>query len=66
MKVALDTNILAYAEGAYGAAMRDRALEVIQRLRVGVVVFRYRRWVSCSTCSSEKRSGGRHARGQPC
>ena len=38
MKVALDTNILAYAEGANGAAMRDRALEVIQRLPAGAVV----------------------------
>jgi len=38
MKVALDTNVLAYAEGASGAAMRDRALEVIQRLPVGAVV----------------------------
>ena len=30
--------VLAYAEGANGAAMRDRALEVIQRLRVGAIV----------------------------
>jgi predicted nucleic acid-binding protein len=32
VKIALDTNVLAYAEGANGAAMRDRALELIQRL----------------------------------
>ena len=32
MKVALDTNILACAEGANGAAMRARALELIERL----------------------------------
>jgi predicted nucleic acid-binding protein len=32
MRIALDTNILAYAEGANGAAMRDRALELIERL----------------------------------
>ncbi len=38
MKVALDTNVLAYAEGANGAAMRDKALDVIQRLPVGAVV----------------------------
>jgi predicted nucleic acid-binding protein len=38
MKVALDTNVLANAEGANGAAKRDRALEVIQRLPVGAVV----------------------------
>ena len=32
MKVALDTNVLAYAEGTNGAAMRDKALTLIQRL----------------------------------
>lgn len=32
MKVVLDTNILAYAEGTNGTVMRDRALELIQRL----------------------------------
>ena len=38
MKVALDTNVLAYAEGTNGAAMRDQALELIRRLPVGAVV----------------------------
>ncbi len=38
MKVALDTNILAYAEGANGAAMRARALELMERLPAGAVV----------------------------
>jgi len=38
MKVALDTNILAYAEGTNGAAMRDKALELIQRLPQGAIV----------------------------
>lgn len=38
MRVALDTNILAYAEGANGAAMRDKALRLIQRLPPGTVV----------------------------
>lgn len=32
MKVALDTNILAYAEGTNGAKMKDAALELIQDL----------------------------------
>ena len=32
MRVALDTNILAYAEGTNGAAMREKALQLIQRL----------------------------------
>ena len=38
MNVALDTNVLAYAEGTNGAAMRDKALEVIQRLPQGTIV----------------------------
>jgi predicted nucleic acid-binding protein len=38
MKVALDTNVLAYAEGTNGNAMRDRALELIARLPAGTVV----------------------------
>jgi predicted nucleic acid-binding protein len=32
MKVALDTNVLAYAEGTNGTGMRDKALDLIQRL----------------------------------
>ncbi len=32
MKIALDTNVLAYAEGANGTVMRDKALALIQRL----------------------------------
>lgn len=38
MKVALDTNILAYAEGTNGVEMKEKALELIQRLPVGSVV----------------------------
>ena len=38
MKVALDTNVLAYAEGANGAAKRDKALELIQRLPPAAIV----------------------------
>jgi predicted nucleic acid-binding protein len=38
MRIALDTNILAYAEGANGAAMRDKALELIRRLPPGAIV----------------------------
>lgn len=38
MKIALDTDVLAYAEGTNGAAMRDKALEVIQRLATGSAV----------------------------
>ena len=38
MRIALDTNVLAYAEGTKGALMRDRALKLIQRLPPGVIV----------------------------
>jgi predicted nucleic acid-binding protein len=38
MKVALDTNVLAYAEATNGTAMRDKALELIQGLPPGAVV----------------------------
>src|SRR5579872_2610097 len=38
MRIALDTNVLACAEGANGAAMRDKALELIQRLPPGAIV----------------------------
>ena len=32
MRVALDTNVLAYAEGINGAERRDSALDIVQRL----------------------------------
>jgi len=32
MRIAFDTNVLAYAEGANGAIMRDRTLKLIERL----------------------------------
>ncbi len=38
MKVAVDTNVLAYAEGANGAAMRDKALDLIERLPPSAIV----------------------------
>ena len=38
MKVALDTNVLAYAEGTNGASKRDEALDLIQGLRPGTIV----------------------------
>ena len=38
MRIALDTNVLAYAEGTSGNVMRDRALELIQRLPPGAIV----------------------------
>jgi len=38
MKIALDTNILAYAEGTNGAALRDKALELIERLPAEAIV----------------------------
>lgn len=38
MRVALDTNILAYAEGTNGAAMKRSALELIESLPEGAAV----------------------------
>lgn len=38
MRVALDTNVLAYAEGTNGAEMKEAALRLIHRLPVGSVV----------------------------
>ncbi|MGH9671857.1 MAG: PIN domain-containing protein [Bryobacteraceae bacterium] len=38
MRIALDTNVLAYAEGVNGAAMRDKALGLVQRLPQGAIV----------------------------
>jgi predicted nucleic acid-binding protein len=38
MRVALDTNVLAYAEGTNGAPMRATALELIERVPADAVV----------------------------
>jgi predicted nucleic acid-binding protein len=38
VKVALDTNILAYAEGTNGVEMKGKALDLLQRLPAGSVV----------------------------
>ena len=38
MKIALDTNVLAYAEGTNGAAMRDKTLDLIQWFQPGAIV----------------------------
>jgi len=38
MRVALDTTVLAYAEGANGAIRRDHTLKLIQRLPPEAVV----------------------------
>jgi predicted nucleic acid-binding protein len=35
MRLALDTNILAYAEGVNGASMKKAALEIIGKLPAG-------------------------------
>lgn len=38
MTIAIDTNVLAYAEGTNGAVMKKRALELIARLPAGSIV----------------------------
>ncbi len=37
MRIALDTNVLAYAEGVNGAERKAQALELIERLPVGSI-----------------------------
>jgi predicted nucleic acid-binding protein len=38
MRIALDTNVLVYAEGANGAVVRDKALKLIERMPPGAIV----------------------------
>lgn len=38
MRVALDTNILAYAEGVNGTAMKETALELVEKLPEGAAL----------------------------
>jgi predicted nucleic acid-binding protein len=38
MKIAIDTNVMAYAEGTNGGAMQAKAIELIERLPAGAVV----------------------------
>src|SRR5215475_7729160 len=38
MRIALDTNILAYAEGANGVGMRDKTLRLIQSIPADSIV----------------------------
>ncbi len=38
MRVALDTNILAYAEGVNGVTMKRAALELVEKLPAGTVL----------------------------
>lgn len=38
MRVALDTNILAYAEGVNGAALKRKALELVERMPEGAAL----------------------------
>ena len=38
MRIALDTNVLAYAEGTNGKSMQEKALQLLERLPQGEVV----------------------------
>jgi predicted nucleic acid-binding protein len=64
MKIALNTNVLAYAEGANGAAMRDKALELIQRLPPGAIVLPVQALGEPFNVLVRKPSAGQHGRGQ--
>ena len=66
MRIALDTNVLADAEGANGSIMRDQALTPIQRAPRARSFYRLRRWANCSMCWCERSTGARHVLGKPC
>ena len=55
MRLALDTNILAYAEGVNGAPMRNAALELVQRLPEGTTLLPVQTLGSYLTCSCAKQ-----------
>jgi len=57
MKVALDTNVLAYAEGINGAEQRAVALDFVRRLSQETTVIRFRFWVNSSTSWSVRPGG---------
>ncbi len=57
MRIALDINVLAYAEGSQRTIMRDKALELIQRLPPGAIVLPAQRWANCSMCLFGKPNG---------
>ena len=56
MRVALDTNVLAYAEGVNGEDMKRTALELVEKLPENAVLLPCRRWVSCLTCWCVRRA----------
>ena len=63
---ALDTNVLAYAEGASGTIRRDQTLELIQRLPPeGVVLPAQALERAIPGACSEKRNGGPLVRAKP-
>jgi predicted nucleic acid-binding protein len=66
MRIALDTNVLVYAEAANGALMRDKALKMIRQLPPGAIVLPAQTWAHCSMYWFEKPSGARIVRGKPC
>ena len=66
MKVALDTNVLAYAEGTNGAAMRDKALELIQRLQPRAIVLPVQTLGELFNVLVRKAKRRPARRGQPC
>jgi predicted nucleic acid-binding protein len=66
MRIALDTNVLVYAEAANGALMRDRALKLIQLLPPGAILLPVKRWANCSMYLFEKPSGARVVREKLC
>jgi predicted nucleic acid-binding protein len=54
VKVALDTNVLAYAEGIDGTEQRDAAIAIIRRLPQDAAICRRKFSASFSTCLCAK------------
>lgn len=64
MRIALDTNVLAYAEGVNGAAKKRAALEIIGKLPRGSTFYRSRGWESFFTCWCVRLAVRQNGRGQ--
>ncbi len=57
MRVALDTNVLAYAEGVNGIEKRDIVLELVRNLPQEAAVIPFRCLENCSMFSCARQEG---------
>ena len=66
MRIALDTNVLVYAEGANGAIRRDQTLKLIQRLPPEAVVLPAQALGEMFNVLVRKARGVQLVRAKPC